>query len=473
MAKSVATVANTKKSLKYSIYDGAAHSSMLGLTQDYIAPFALALKATSAQIGLLTSLPNLAAALFQLKAPDIVRKAGSRKRMILIAVFVHALLWAPLALIPFLFHGNGVWWLIAIFTLVMVFGSLANPAWGSLMADLVPLARRGRYFGHRGKICGFTTLAFTLIAAFILWLSRHQLFIGFAIVFALALLFRLVSWYFLAKMCEPPVAVQHKEQTHLLDFVREIRSTNLGRFVLYVSAMNFATYLAAPFFAVYMLRDLGFDYLTYVVIIASAALATILAVTFWGKRADRAGNIKIVAITSLLIPLVPLLWLISHNILYLVLIQLLSGFAWAGFTLCSTNFIYDASAPETRTGCIAYFNAANGCAICLGALLGGFLALHLPPVLGYNLLALFLISGLLRVAVATTLFRNIAEVRRVPKISIIELIWDKLRLKATKVWAVSQLVSSPMLTPNIGRPYLQQVRIPRSSTVLWPGPSPP
>jgi MFS family permease len=117
----------------------------------------------------------------------MVQKTGSRKRMILLVVFVHALLWAPLPLIPFLFHGNGVWWLIAVFTLVMAFGSLANPAWGSLMADLVPPARRGRYFGHRGKICGFTMLTFTLVAAFILWLSRHQLFIGFAIVFALAL----------------------------------------------------------------------------------------------------------------------------------------------------------------------------------------------------------------------------------------------------------------------------------------------
>ena len=35
------------KSLKYSIVDGSAHSAMLGLTQDYIVPLALALKATT------------------------------------------------------------------------------------------------------------------------------------------------------------------------------------------------------------------------------------------------------------------------------------------------------------------------------------------------------------------------------------------------------------------------------------------
>ncbi len=44
------------KSLRYSIIDGAAHSAMLGFTQDYIVPFALALNATVAQVGLLSSL---------------------------------------------------------------------------------------------------------------------------------------------------------------------------------------------------------------------------------------------------------------------------------------------------------------------------------------------------------------------------------------------------------------------------------
>ena len=39
------------KSLKYSIADGSAYSAMEGLTQDYIAPFALALQATVVQVG--------------------------------------------------------------------------------------------------------------------------------------------------------------------------------------------------------------------------------------------------------------------------------------------------------------------------------------------------------------------------------------------------------------------------------------
>jgi len=92
-----------KKSLKYSILDGSAYSAMLGLTQDYIAPFALALRAITAQIGLLFSVPNLTMSLSQLAAPHLVERAGSRKSPILPVVFLHALLWLPILLVPYLF----------------------------------------------------------------------------------------------------------------------------------------------------------------------------------------------------------------------------------------------------------------------------------------------------------------------------------------------------------------------------------
>jgi len=123
---------------------------------------------------------------------------------------------------------------------------------------------------------------------------------------------------------------------------------------------------------------------------------------------------------------VPLLWIASHQLYYLILVQILSGFAWAGFNLASTNFVYDASAPERRTQSIAVFNAMNGSAICLGALLGGYLASHLPSLLGYQLLTLFLVSGLLRGLVAVTLLRRVCEVRQVRETGSTELLFGRL-----------------------------------------------
>ena len=93
--------------------------------------------------------------------------------------------------------------------------------------------------------------------------------------------------------------------------------------------------------------------------------------------------------------------------------ELLSGFAWAGFALCSVNFVYDASPAQQRTGCLACFNALNGIALCLGAFLGGYLITRLPSFHGSTILTVFILSGLLRAIVAATMLPTFKEVRQV------------------------------------------------------------
>ncbi len=414
-----------KKSLKLATLDGIAFSAMAGLTQNYITPFALALKATTTQIGFLASVPNLTMALSQLAAPNLSEKAGSRKGLILPVVFIHALLWLPILLIAYILPEPKVWWLIIFITLSGIFGSLANPAWGSMMADLVPMVLRGRYFSFRGRIVGFVALIFSFIGGAILQVFTNNGFLGFTIIFGGAIGFRLLSFYFLSRMYEPNLASTKGKKQSLLDIVRNLGSSNLGRFTLYVASISFATNLAGPFFAVYMLRDLDFSYMNYIILVSSNAVANIIFQPFWGRRADRYGNIRIVKTTSYLMPFVPLLWLASSNLYYLIAAEIYSGFVWSGFTLATTNFVYDASDPNNRTKHIAVYNAVNGVTTCIGALIGGFLAPHLPAIFGYNLRSLFTISGIMRGTVVLLLLRLIIEVRNVPKTNALQVLLNK------------------------------------------------
>jgi len=411
-----------RRSLRLSVLDGAAFSAMAGLTQNYITPFALALKATTMQIGLLASVPSFTMALSQLAAPNLSERAGSRKGLILPMVFMHALMWLPILLIPYVFPVPKVWWLIGFITLSGVLGSIANPAWGSMMADLVPEELRGRYFSFRGRIAGFITLIFSLIGGGILQLFTGKGFIGFVIIFAGAMLFRLLSLYFLSGMYEPPISYGKEGGQSLLHMVRHLGSSNLGRFIIYVALISFATNIAGPFFAVYMLRDLKFNYVTYMALASFNAIANLVSLIFWGRRADLAGNIKVIRVTSCLLPIVPLVWLVSYNKLYLMGAEIISGFAWSGFNLAIVNFVYDASEPENRTKYIALFNSITLVAGCLGALTGGYLAPHLPAILGFQLRTLFTISGVLRALVVVSLLRLIFEVRHVPKISFVQFL---------------------------------------------------
>jgi MFS family permease len=414
-----------RKSLRLSILDGAASSAMAGLTQNYITPFALALKATTAQIGLLSSLPSFVSAFSQLASPTLVNSTGSRKRVILPIVFINAVMWIPVFLLPYLFPDSGIWWLIGLATIGGVL-SVANPAWGSMMADLVHENIRGRYFSFRGRINTIATLAFSFVGGLLLQFFTHNIFVGFAIIFGGAMLLRFLSFSFLSRMYEPPLAREKSDAESLGHMIKNLGGSNVGRFTAFVALIYFAMMLAGAFFSVYMLRDLKISYLTFTLINSSSTVTTLIFLPFWGRRADRAGNLKILKITGYLMPIIPLLWLVSTNPVYLICANAFSGFIWSGFDLSCTNFLFDASAQETRTKQIAMYSFIVNISLSLGALVGGYIAPHLPVILGYQLRTLFTLSGVLRAVAVLLVLHTISEVRHVSNISTFRLLMGRM-----------------------------------------------
>lgn len=418
-----------KKSLKASFLDGIFASCMMGLTTDYITPYALSLKASAAQVGILSAAPNLVSSLVQLKSPDIVERFRSRKRIINIFVFLQALMGIPVMFVPYIFKSHTVVFLIIFITLFASLNAFALPAWASLMSEHIPNKARGKYFGWRSKILGAVTIASAFAAGFILHHFRDNVLKGFFIIFFLATLSRFLSWHFLTRMFEPAYKMEKEHYFSLIDFISRIKKSNFAKFVIFAAGLSFCVNLSAPFFPVFMIRDLKFSYITYTVIIVTVAISQIFTVGRWGKIADRSGNIKIVRLTSLIIATLPFWWIINQNPVYLIFVQMVGGFAWSGFNLCATNFIYDAVTPQKRVRCIAYFNVFTGLALCLGALAGGSLAAVLPEVLGYKLLCLFLISGTLRFLAIFLFSGKIKEVRSTENIASKDLFYSVIGIK--------------------------------------------
>ena len=418
-----------KKSLRFSLFDGVFASGMTGMTADYITPYALALKASVSQVGILSAIPNLASSLVQLRSADLVEKLKSRKKIINLFVLLHALMALPIILVPYLFKTRAVPSLIIFITLFISLNAFAGPAWSSLMSDYIPYKMRGKYFGWRNKILGVVTIICAFIAGTILHYFKNNILRGFLIVFSIAFVCRLVSWYFLTQMYEPPFKLKKESYFSFLDFIRRIKESNFVKFVIFAASLNFCVNLAAPFFSVFMIRDLRLDYFTYTVVVTAVPITQIFTINRWGRHADKVGNVKILKLTSLFIASLPLWWLLNQNPVYLVFIQALSGFAWSGFGLCAVNFIYDAVTPEKRTRCISYFNVFTGTALCLGALLGGYLVNVLPRILGYKIFSLFFISSSLRFIVVFLLSGKIREVRTAEKITSRDLFYSVIGVK--------------------------------------------
>ncbi len=417
------------KSLRFSFLDGIFASGMLGFTQDYFTPFVLLLGAGAKEVGILSALPNLFASLIGLKAADFSDRLKSRKKVFNIFIFLQALMLLPMLGIALLAAKKPIIF-IATVILFTSFGAFANSAWASLMSNLIPEEKRGQYFGWRNKILGFIIVVATFIAGFILYLMKKtNIFYGFVIIFGLAFIFRIISWYFLKKMHEPPLEYLEKDYFSFFDFLLRLKESNFAKFVLFVASLNFCVNLAAPFFAVLMLKDLHFNYMLYTFINIMATLTVYSMMGRWGHLADKVGNLMIMRFNAPLIAIIPFLWIINRNPIFLIFAQVLSGFAWAGFNLCASNFIFDAVSPEKRTRCISYFSAINGMALCFGALLGGLLVNKLPNIFGYKILSLFLISGILRLAVSFFLPKKLKEVRAVENISSGKLFFSAIGLK--------------------------------------------
>ncbi len=413
------TIKKKQEGLRISIREGSAYAVMDGLGNSYISPFAIALKASNTQIGLLSAIPNLIAPLAQLGTVKAMEKVASRKKIVMAAAALQAVMWLPIMMIPFFFIDYGAEMLIILFSLLAIFASFVVPVWTSWMGDLVPENERGSYFGKRNKIVGIVGLAVMLLGGIYLDLFENlngkMVFIGFATIFFISFLARIASLYFFNKQYEPELKFDRKKYFSLFDFIEHMMQNNFGRFVMFISLIHLVAYIAAPFFSVYMLDDLGFSYTTFMIISLSSGLATLVSMPYWGKFGDKFGTMKLLRVCGMLIFLVPLLWVFSKSIAYLFIVELLSGIVWAGFNLAASNFVFDAVTREKRALCIAYMNILRGIGIFAGSLVGGYLTTYLPITFMNKILFVFLISSALRIIVAMIFLPGLKEVRPVEK----------------------------------------------------------
>src|SRR3989344_6130995 len=292
-----------KKSLKYSVLDGSFASAMVGFGESFFSAFAIFLKASNTQIGLLGSLPQTIGSLIQLFSSRLIKLFGSRKKFLCTMVLLQALLYIPIAFV-FFFGEFSVSYLILFIVLYFAFGMIASPAWSSWMGDLVSADDRGNYFGKRNTIAGFVSFFSLLIAGYVLQHFSENLglqYTGFLIIFLLAFLFRFISFIFLTKKYEPFYLEDAPKYTDSFSqFIKNLMSRNYGLFMLFHTIMNFSVYIAAPFFAAYMLKDLKLDYFHYIILIASAIVAKYISMPVWGKAVDKYGTKKILPLSGFL-----------------------------------------------------------------------------------------------------------------------------------------------------------------------------
>ncbi len=403
------------KALKNSIKDGAAYSAMDGITSTYTTPFALALGANDAQVGILNSIPNLFITLSQIFAGKYIEKRG-RKKVAVSLSLAQRLIWLLIAFIPlFIFQGS-LFLFIFLIVLIQTILSFASTAWSAWMGNLVPENIRGSYFGKRNAIVSVFSFATALIAGWLLGLINGL--IGFSLVFFLASIFGLISYFYLTKIPDTGYRQENEKSNNsfnVFKFIKDLKKySNFRPFTIHMSMLSFAVNIASPFFTVYMLSVMKIGYEWYGIVVATEIFARILMQRYWGRLSDKFGDRTIMCLCNILIVFYPLLFLFAVNTFQLILISIFSGIAWSGFDLTSFNYLLDITPPEKRPSYIANYKIYVGFALFLGPLAGGFLSQYFANTTFLwlsGLQVIFLLSFILRGAVTAYGIPRIKEVR--------------------------------------------------------------
>jgi len=406
-----------QKSRDLSIKEGIFASAKDSFGTRYLSPFAIAINASSSAVAILSSIAGLLGPISQIFSSKLIEKKP-RKKVVTKFTFLEALSWLTFLVISFLFAKNIVTEILPIilllfFSVYTIFYNAIIPAWFSWTGDIVSEKYRGRWLSKRNLLIGFTSLVLVIGASFFLEHMKeiNLSMLGFGILFFLAFTARIICWRIFKKQYEPKLKIKPGKHFSFFEFLMRAPKTNFGNFSIFRFFFSFAITIQTCLLAVYLLRNLNLSYVNYMIIILSATFFALIVTEIWGKIADKYGNYKVLVITTILIPIIPILWILHDSVIYLVLIPgLIRGVGWAGFNLSSGNFIYDNVSQEKRGLAISYFNMMSGLGIFFGGLIGAFLIQFLKTSTD-PIIIIFIASAVLTAIVVIWWMPKIKEIR--------------------------------------------------------------
>jgi MFS family permease len=347
---------------------------MVGIGENYLPAFALAMGMGEVVGGLIACVPLLAGAILQLVSPFGVRTLGSYRRWVSACAAVQAASFIPLVItawigeipVALLFLLAGIYWGA---------GMSAGPAWSAWATSIVPPRIRPRFFACRtrlsqgGVLWGFVGGGFAL---------QYGSSIGrpletFAMIFTVAAVCRFISSRLLAMQSEPVPPGANMHVVSRREVLARLMNRGEGRLLVYLWMTYATAQIAGPYFTPFILGQLQYNYATYMLILATSIVTKTMSMQLMGRFAQRYGSRQLmIAGGVMLIPL-PALWLFSSSIPYLLCVQVVAGFAWAAFELSIILMSFDCIPASHRTSMLTVYNLGYAIVSVAGSLVGGLL----------------------------------------------------------------------------------------------------
>lgn len=368
-----------EKALRLSIVEGAMASVFVSVTVNgLVTGLALFLGAGPLVLGILGALPFITQ-LFQLLGAYLEDRHGNRRVLSVWSEGLSRALWIPVALLPLWQLSSTVSQIIFVVLQILAAAlmGIAVNTWSSWMTDLVPPARRGRYFGVRNTVASFAAMVGGLGSGYALDYFKRESGEGFAYTATLGfgLIFAAVGIVLLRLQAEPPL--QRGPRQSLRDmFGAPLRDDAYRRLIFAGAVWAFVVGIAGPFFTAYGIETLQMSFadLAYMGIISS--VASMLVYPLVGRLQDKYGDRIVLIISACCVVPLPVGWFFSSPGWYVpvMVTSLGAGLFWPGVNQGFANLSMARSPSEGRGSYLATYGAVTGIGVVLSGLLGGVIA---------------------------------------------------------------------------------------------------
>lgn len=362
--------------------DTAAQGLIAAGINVFVAVYLVRLGAPNAIVGFLTSAPALGAIFLSIPAGAFLEGRLDLVRIVNVNRFYIRIAYLAIAVVPFFFVGAGaIWPVVVLWTLTSIPAAVANPAWTTVVARIIPPKRRPRVNGNRWAILSVITAAG---GAFFGWmLDRIATPHNFQVVFVASFVAGIVSIYFFSRIQMPDDPAGSKAGA----LRPRARAVPLGELAgLFRRYPSFARFLIASFvyriglnlplalYSIYAVREAHASNTIIGLQSAAGNLALVGSYLVWGRLAAHRGHRIVLLAATVGLSFYPFATALVRDAIWLIPATLIWGAFASGIDVSFFEGLLHTCPPDRLQTFIAVNSALANVVIFLAPIAGTLLA---------------------------------------------------------------------------------------------------
>lgn len=270
--------------------------------------------------------------------------------------------------------------ILVIYAIKVFSGGLVALPWQELIATVIPVSHRGRFWGYSlilGKLMGLGGAAITgilLVSITYPYNYATMFLIGFCAVS--------ISYIFLNMNIEPEIPRQNPAETiSLLTRIKDVLGKDRN-FLIYLinRGFIFLAGMALAFITVYGINQYNLPIAQSATFTAIMLISEIIGFGIWGNLGDRSGYKRVIEISNLILILGISSLLLVKTLWALYLVFALMSFAHSGEYIADQNFAMEFGTEQDRPTYIGMSKTLTGPFLLAAPIIGG----SLVQFRGYN-----------------------------------------------------------------------------------------